>query len=277
MSNNNFIYQWLTQDAETKAHGVFLYNRRKRQISIRLFQVSILVFFFGLWEVAAHMEWINTFLMSQPSQIWHTFTDMVLNGKLFHHLQVTMTEHMIGFVSGTIMGTLIAIALWWSEYLYNLFEPYIVILNSIPKIALGPVIIVWLGNGPQAIIAMSLLISIIVTIMMLINGFQEVEENKVKLLKTLGASKRQILFKVILPASIPTIFSALKVGVGLSLVGTIVGEYLVSKAGLGYLIIYGGQVFNLHLVMMSVLLLSIIAGLLYYLILLLENWIVKWK
>lgn len=267
----------LTKDAVSEDHAVFLYNLRKRNITIRFFQLFILVSFFLFWEILARTEVINSFLMSQPSKMWKLFLQMFMDGRLYQHIKITLIEDIIGFTSGTLLGTLIAISLWWSDYLFDLLEPYIIIMNSIPKVALGPVIIVWLGNGPTAIIVMALLVSIVVTILMLTNGFREVENNKIKLLHTLGAKKIQVLLKVILPSSIPTIFSAIKVSVGLSLVGTIVGEFLVSKAGLGYLIVYGGQVFNLHMVMTSIVILSIIAGLMYYLVVLMEKIIVKWK
>lgn len=271
------FYHLLTKNAKTPDHANFLYSLRKRQISIRILQLLILVLIFTVWELLGHFGLINTFLMSQPSKIFNLFIKMCYNGQLFEHIKITIIEDIIGFSTGTILGTFIAIILWWSDYLYRLFEPYLIILNSIPKVALGPVIIVWLGNGPQAIIFMALTVSIVVTIIMLINGFREVEESKIKLLQTLGANKKQILYKVVLPASIPTIFAALKVSVGLALVGTIVGEFLVSRAGLGYLIVYGGQVFNLHLVMMSIIVLSIMAGLMYYLIILLEKIVIKWR
>ncbi len=273
----SFFKGILTKDAVSEDHAVFLYNLRKRNITIRFFQLFILVGFFLSWEVLARTEVINSFLMSQPSKMWNLFLQMFMDGRLYQHIKITLIEDIIGFTSGTLLGTLIAISLWWSDYLFDLLEPYIIIINSIPKVALGPVIIVWLGNGPTAIIVMALLVSIVVTILMLTNGFREVENNKIKLLHTLGANKIQVLLKVILPSSIPTIFSAIKVSVGLSLVGTIVGEFLVSKAGLGYLIVYGGQVFNLHMVMTSIVILSIIAGLMYYLVVLMENIIIKWK
>ena len=276
MSRKGSLYNLLTRGSMSEDHANYLHKLRKRNISIRLFQFVILLSIIITWELSARMGLINTFLMSQPAKVLEVFLKMVNNGQLYEHVGITLLENIIGFSLGTILGTIIAVLLWWSDYLYNLFEPYLVILNSIPKVALGPVIIVWMGNGPQAIIVMALLVSIVVTIMMLSSGFREVEDNKIKLLETLGASKKQILFKVILPASIPTIFAALKVSVGLSMVGTIVGEFLVSKAGLGYLIVYGGQVFNLHLVMTSIIILSIISGLMYYLIVMLENIIIKW-
>jgi len=271
------IYKLLTKGAQTEDHAEYLYKLRMRNISIRMLQITILISIFVAWEIMGRQGWINTFLMSQPSKILNLLVKMLENGEIIRHIKITLIEDLIGFCGGSILGIIIAILFWWSNYLFDLLEPYIVILNSIPKVALGPVIIVWMGNGPQSIILMALLISIIVIIMMLINGFHEVEKNKIKLLQTMGASKKQILFKVILPASIPTIFSALKVSVGLSLVGTIVGEFLVSRAGLGYLIVYGGQVFNLHMVMVSIIILSIMAGLMYYIIIIFEKIIVKWR
>ncbi|MFW5998296.1 MAG: ABC transporter permease [bacterium] len=271
-----YIYKILTKNAQSSEHADYLYKLKKKEISIRIIQIAILFSFFAVWQILANFEFINTFLFSSPSKIASLFLEMCQKGEMFHHIRITLTENIIGFTGGTIIGIIVSIILWWSNFLYEIVEPYIVILNSVPKIALGPVIIVWMGNNSSAIIVMALAISVIVTIMMLINGFHEVEENKIKLLKTLGANKQQILRKVILPASIPTIFAALKVSVGLSLVGTIVGEFLVSKAGLGYLIVYGGQVFNLNLVMTSLIILSIIAALMYYLVLLLEKYFIKW-
>lgn len=168
--------------------------------------------------------------------------------------------------------TIVAILLWWSEFFARVMDPYIVVLNSVPKVALGPIFVVWLGTTITAVIAMAISISVIVTIMMMHTGFQEVDPNQIKLVQTFGAKKDQILRKVVIPASVPTMIAALKVNVGLSLVGTIVGEFLASKAGLGYLIVYGGQVFNMSLVMASVLLLSIVSVILYYGVTLLENW-----
>lgn len=269
--------KWLKKGAVSEEHAVFLLQRRKRKLVTRLLQISILLSFFALWELLGYLGWINTFLMSRPTKIYNLLLEMGSSGELLFHIRVTLFEVLLGFISGTILGTLVAIILWWSEFLFDLFEPYIVILNSIPKVALGPVIIVWMGNNPSAIIVMALAVSIIVTIMMLTNGFREVEERKVRLLETMGATKKQILSKVILPASIPTIFAALKVSIGLSMVGTIVGEFLVSEAGLGYLIVYGGQVFNLNLVMTSLLILCVFAGLMYYAIVMLEKILVTWS
>ena len=176
---------------------------------------------------------------------------------------------------GTTAGTLIAVILWWSELLSKVLEPYLVVLNSLPKIALGPIFIVWIGAGPASIIAIALTISLIVTILEVLNGFVSVDGDKIKLVRTFGANRLQVLTKVVLPSSYPVIINALKVNVGLSWVGVIVGEFLVSKAGLGYLIVYGGQVFQLDLVMTSVLILLIAAALMYQGVVYIEKILVK--
>ena len=173
-------------------------------------------------------------------------------------------ETLSGFFIATILGLLIAIAFWWSDTLRKIFEPYIVVLNSLPKIALGPIIIIWFGSGTSAIIFMTVIITVIVTIINLLTGFCETDENKLLLMRAMGAKKAQIFGKLVLPSSIPNIISTLKINVGMSWIGSIMGEYLVSKQGIGYLIVYGGQVFKLDLVMTSTVILCILAALMYF-------------
>lgn len=256
-------------------HQAYLRGLRRKTWLKRILQVLILVGLFALWEIAARKGWINAFIFSQPSKAWEATMRLAKRGELWTHLAYTVGETAVGFTLGTVLGVLIAIVLWWSDFFSKVLDPYIVVLNSIPKVALGPLFIVWLGTGLQAVIAMAVAVSVIVTIMMMHNGFKEIDPNTIKLMHTFGASKSQILTKVILPASVPTMIAALKVSVGLSLVGTIVGEFLGSKAGLGYLIIYGGQIFNMSLVMASVILLSLVSVLLYYLVSYIETRIMK--
>jgi len=251
-------------------------NRRMRTVVVVL-RVSILIGIFVLWEVAARLGWIDAFIASQPSRAWAAAVNLARRGELLMHLGYTVGETVAGFVLGTLIGIVVAVLLWWSPFLSKVLEPYVVVLNSIPKVALGPIFIVWMGTNVDAIVAMAIAVSVIVTVMMVYTGFTEVDPNKVKLLRTFGASKLQVLQKVVIPSSVPVMISALKVNVGLSLVGTIVGEFLVSKAGLGFLIVYGGQVFNMSLVMSSVILLSGVSVVLYYLVSRLEESVVKWR
>ena len=173
----------------------------------------------------------------------------------------------MGFLAGTLLGTAVAVGMWWSEKLARILDPYLVVLNALPKTALGPIFIVWMGAGVGAIVVMTLAISLIVTILSMYQGFLSTDEEKLRLMRTLGASRSQILWMLVFPANLPTLFSTLKVNVGLSWVGVIMGEFLVSRAGLGYLIVYGSQVFNMDLVMTSVLILALAAVVMYRLVL----------
>ncbi|SDN34112.1 ABC transporter permease [Acetanaerobacterium elongatum] len=233
---------------------------RKRMIAFC--RAAVLMIFIVLWEVLANIGVLDSFIMSQPSRIVRTFANISENG-LLHHVLVTCYETVMGFVLGTLMGTGVAILLWWSGFLAKVSEPFLVVLNSLPKVALGPVIIIWAGAGEPAIIVMALAISLIVTILEMLNGFRSTSGEKIKMAKTFGANKSQVFIKIVLPSNMHTVFNTLKVNIGLSLVGVISGEFLVSKAGLGYLIVYGGQVFQMDLVMTSVLILAAVAAVMY--------------
>ena len=251
-------------------------NKLKRnKILIVFCQISLLLILIGLWELFAYLQIIDTFIFSSPSKIVATTIDLFKNGNLTYHIGVTPNAAMIGLLIASIGGSFIAILLWWNETIRKILDPYIVVLNSLPKIALGPMIIVWVGTGIGSIIVMDILIMIVITIISMLNSFVNCDENKIMLLKSMGAKKYQILFKLILPNSLLDFISVLKINVGLTWVGTIMGEYLVSRAGLGYLIVYGGQVFKLDLVMASTIILCILAALMYFIVALIEKILYK--
>ncbi|MBQ8299712.1 MAG: ABC transporter permease [Clostridia bacterium] len=252
----------------------FLKDKKIYKFKVVFTQIFIVLFFIVLWEVLARLEIINPFITSMPSRILDTLCNFSSNNLLLH-IGVTCFETIIGFLLGTLIGTLIATLLWWSKFASRVSEPFLIILHALPKVALGPIIIVWAGAGTPAIIVMALAISIIVTILEMLNGFNNTDKNLLKMAQTFGASKWQIFSKIIFPSNIKTLISAMKVNIGLSLVGVISGEFLVSKAGLGYLIVYGGQVFKLDLVMTSVIILGFAAAILYYSVELLEKLINK--
>ncbi|MGX8711435.1 ABC transporter permease [Clostridium sp. KNHs216] len=253
----------------------YLKKKKRRQQMIRFCQIAVLVIFIAQWEITARLGWIDSFILSQPSRIWQTFLNMAQND-LFMHMGVTVYETLVGFLLGAVFGTLLAIALWWSSFASKVSEPYLVVLNSLPKIALGPVIIVIVGAGTRAIIFMALAISLIVTVLEMLNGFRHTDNEYIRMAATFGANKGQIFTKVVFPYNISTLFNSLKINIGLSLVGVIAGEFLVSKAGLGYLIVYGGQVFKLDLVMASVIILSVVAAVMYEAVALLEKLVLNW-
>ena len=276
LEQENILHMATAPDI-SEEHKEYLRRVRMEKLWIRFIQLFILVTALALWEICANLKIVDPFITSQPSRVINTIIRLYEDGVLFHHIAITCLEALVGFVLGTLLGTIIAIILWWSKFLCKVLEPYLVVLNSLPKIALGPVFIVWIGAGPAAIIVMTLAISLVVTVLEVLSGFLVIDEEKIKLVQTFGGTKFQVLTKVLLAASSPTIINALKINVGLSWVGVIVGEFLVSKAGLGYLIVYGGQVFKLDLVMTSVIILGVAATVMYQGVIYLEKLLVKNK
>lgn len=265
----------MNTNTPSSEHINYIKKIKRRNQLIIFTRIIILVLFILQWEITARLKIVDPFLVSQPSKIINVMFKLLNEGQLLRHIYITCLETIIGFVVGTLIGTLIAIILWWSDFLNKVLEPYLVVLNALPKIALGPILIFWIGNGQPAIIIIALTISLIVTILSVLAGFNEVDEDKIKLVKTLGANRFQILQYVVLPSSIPNIISTLKINVGLSWVGVIVGEFLVAKEGLGFLIVFGGQVAQLDMVMLSIIILSIIAYLMYAIVSKIEKIVIK--
>lgn len=255
----------------SKEHEKYLKRVKRDKVKLAVVRISILVILIGLWEIAADLKWIDPFLTSSPSRICKSLMSFVNDGTLGRHIWVTCYETILGFTLGTILGTIIAVILWACPFTSKVLDPYLVVLNALPKVALAPIVIFWVGNGMTAIIVIALLISIVTTIISVLTGFNEVDKGKLTLMKTLGASKAQTLRRVIFPANVPVLISALKINVGLSWVGVIMGEFLVAREGLGFLIVYGGQISQLDMVMMSIVILSIIAFLMYKIVAMLEN------
>jgi NitT/TauT family transport system permease protein len=247
------------------AYENYLRSLRRRAFSVQLCQIGLVVAILVLWEVAPREGWINPMLTSYPSAVARTFMTMLNDGTLWVHTQATVMETLIGFVGGMVLGTLCAIVLWWSPYLHRVLDPFIVVLNAVPKIALVPIFYIWLGDV-ASIYAMAIAVSVFVTILMLYGGFQAIDPDKIKLVRLFGASRFKVLTKIVLPGSVPTMISALKVNVGLALVGVIVGEFQSAKAGLGYLISYGGQIFQMNMVMTAIVVLAVLSSVLFLLI-----------
>lgn len=261
----------------SKEHELYLKKIKRTKRRIVIARILILVTFIALWQIAANFKWIDPFLTSSPTRVIESFISLYEDGSLFKHIGITCYETILGFSLGTVLGALIAVILWWSPFISKILDPYLVVLNALPKVALAPIIIFWIGNGMPAIIVIALLISVITTIISVLSGFNEIDKEKIMLMNTFRASKIQILRYLIFPYSIPIFISALKINVGLSWVGVIMGEFLVAKNGLGFLIVYGGQVAQLDMVMMSIVILSIIAFIMYEVVALIENKLVKDK
>lgn len=256
-------------------HQRYLQAKKRETKWVILLQLGLLVVFLAFWEVAARLKWIDVLLFSYPTKVFHLLWEKLLDGTLLPHVAVTVEETIIGFFLGTILGTALAILIWWSPFLSRVLDPYIVVLNSMPKVALGPLFIVGFGPGLISIIATTLSITVIITTLVVYASFKEVDPNYVKVVRLFGGNQQKVFLKAILPASFPTIVSTLKVNVGLAWIGVIVGEFLVSQKGLGYLIIYGFQVFNFTLVISTLFVIALVATVMYQLVAKLEKKLTK--
>lgn len=253
----------------------YLKDIKKEKRFIIFFQVIILISFLIIWEVLARFKIINTFLTSSPSLIVKTLSSLTTSNDLFTHIKVTLLETIVSFSLASFGGIVIASILWWNKRLAKIVDPYLTVINALPKVALGPLIIIWIGASTKSIIFMALLISLFLSIINIYHDFSETDKNYLILLKSLGASKKDLFFKVVLPSNFSNIINNLKINTSMAYIGVIMGELLVSKKGLGYLIMYGSQVFNINLVITSVFLLGIFAFLFYYIICLIEKIVIK--
>ena len=259
----------------SKEYKDYLKKIKRRNLFIHICRLLILISLIAIWQILADKNIINSFITSSPKKILDTIINLYQTNDLFHHIWVTTYETIISFLLGTILGILLAIILWSNSFLASVLDPYLTIINSLPKVSLGPIIIIWAGANINSIIIMALLISTIITIITVYNGFISTDKNKINLLKSFNATKNQILRYLILPNSYKTIISSLKINISMSLIGVIMGELLVSKEGIGYLIMYGSQVFNLSLVLAGIIILMILSYLMYIAISIIEKILIK--
>ena len=249
----------------------YLKKQKVYKLKVMFFQIFILVSFIIIWQLLSDKGIINSFLCSSPKNVVNTILSLLKSNDLIIHILVTLKEILISFSLGSLIGIVVAAFLWFNPFLSQVLDPYLTILNSLPKVALGPIIIIWTGANQNSIILMSLLISTISTIISIYVGFKHTNKTYIKLLKSFNANKLVIFIKAILPSNINIIVSSLKINLSMTFVGVIMGELLVSKQGLGYLINYGSQVFNTNLVITGVILLGILTSILYLIILLIEK------
>ena len=255
----------------SKEHKLYLRKKKIRKILVIFTQILLAVLLISIWELLAKYKVIT----SSPSRVLSTIISLYNDNNLFNNIWTTIYETLISFSLGTIIGIITATILWYFNFIYKVLDPYLTILNSLPKIALGPIIIIFFGANINSIIIMALLISVIVTVITVYNGFISTDKNRINLLKSFSATKGQIFKYVILPSSYSTIISSLKINISMTLIGVIMGEFLVSKSGIGYLINYGSQVFNLNLVISGIIILMIVSYLMYIIVSYIEKILVK--
>jgi NitT/TauT family transport system permease protein len=259
----------------TLAQQEFIAREMLHRRNVKILRTALLILLLALWELCARLGIINDFIFSSPSRIVICFVSMVKDGSIFLHTGITVMETLVSFALVVIVGVLTAILLWSSRSVSEVLEPYLVMLNSLPKSALAPILIVWLGNNIKTIIVAAISVAVFGCIMTLHTGFTQTDPDKIKLIYSLGGKKKDVLLKVLLPGSVPLLISNMKVNIGLCLVGVIIGEFLAANKGLGYLIIYGSQVFKMDLVVMSIVILCVVSAILYQGIAMLEKRIGK--
>lgn len=245
------------------AQQEFIAKEKRHRKQVAIYRVMLLVLLLALWELMASLGVIDDFIFSSPSRIAVCFFNMLMDGSIFMHTGITILETLVSFLLVIVMGILVAVLLWSSRSISEVLEPYLVMLNSLPKSALAPILIVWLGNNVKTIIVAAISVAVFGSILTLHTGFNQMDPDKIKLIYALGGTKKDVLFKVLLPGSVPLIISNMKVNIGLCLVGVIIGEFLAANKGLGYLIIYGSQVFKMDMVVMSIVILCIVSAILY--------------
>lgn len=228
----------------TTAQQEYIEKERIHKRRVTVLRIMLLVLLLTVWELCARLGIIDDFIFSSPSRVFFCFWGMVLDRSIFIHLGVTLLETVVSFGLVVILGILMAVLLWSSRSISEILEPYLVMLNSLPKSALAPMLIVWLGNNVRTIVVAAVSVAVFGSVLTLHNGFSNMDPDKIKLIYSLGGTRKDVLTKVLLPGSVPLIVSNMKVNIGLCLVGVIIGEFLAAQKGLGYLIIYGSQVFS---------------------------------
>ena len=257
------------------AQQSFLEQRKRKLRAITLARIFIFLLFLLIWEASARLHLIDAFIFSSPSRVCEIFVSMMADRSVFMHIGTTLAETLLSFFLVFLFSLLTAVLLWLFHSLSRILEPYLVVLNSLPKSALAPLLIVWLGANMKTIVAAGMSVAVFGSILTIYTGFSEVDPEKVKLIYTLGGNKRDVLRKVVLPSSVPIFINTMKVNIGLCLVGVVIGEFIGSRQGLGYLIIYGSQVFQLDMVLMSIVILCVMAMILYQAINLVEKYCLK--
>jgi NitT/TauT family transport system permease protein len=265
------------QSNYSNSHKKYIAKQKMHHITIISLRIFLAVAFIALWEITTRTGLIDSFIFSSPGRMIKCFVKLSEDGMIYRHMWITIYETLICFAIVIGVAFFTASLMWWCRGIFEVLEPFLVLLNSLPKSALAPVLIVWLGNDVKTIIVAAVSVAVFGAILSMYTGFIETDTEKIKLIQTLGGTKKHILFLLVIPSSLPVIINTMKVNLGLSLVGVIIGEFLAAKEGLGYLIIYGSQVFKMDWVLLSIVILALLSILLYLIIRLIEKKLVTSK
>ncbi|HTA99738.1 MAG TPA: ABC transporter permease [Bradyrhizobium sp.] len=242
-----------------------------------LLQTAAVIAFFALWEIGVRVGWISAFLVGSPSGIFSLAYKLIGSGELLSDTYYTLFEAILGFVIGTVFGSLLGLALWYSVFVARLVEPFIVAINSVPKIALAPIVILWFGTGLVSKVALSVSLTAIVALIAAYQAAKDADVDLQSLLISMGASKHQVFYKAVVPSTLPAIIATFRINVGFGLVGAVVGEFISSQRGLGHMIYTASSLYDLNSVWVGLFTLMIVGFALYYVIDMVERVSLPWK
>ncbi len=258
-------------------------SRRRRRATFDtafgrvVLQTAVVIAFFAMWEFGVRMGWISAFLVGSPAGIFGGAKTMLLNGELLSDTWFTLFEAILGFIIGTIFGSILGLALWYSAFVARLVEPFIVAINSVPKIALAPIVVLWFGTGLISKVALSVSLTAIVALIAAYQAAKDADIDLQSLLVSMGADKHQVFYKAVVPSTLPSIIATFRINIGFGLVGAVVGEFISSQRGLGHLIYTASSLYDLNTVWVGLFTLMIMGFVLYYIIEIIERTSLPWK
>ena len=230
---------------------------------LALWRWGLLAALLLLWEAASRLRLIDPFFFSSPTEIFRTAVTKWQSGQLWRDIVYTASSTLLGFLLGTVIGSLVGLLFWFSRPVALVAEPWLIVLNALPKLALAPVLVILIGIGFASKVALAFLMTVIVAAMSAYGGVQTVDSALLTLLSSLGATKRQTFTRLVVPSALPSMITGLRVNIALAMAGSIVGEFIASDRGLGRMIVYAGTVFDLPLVWVGVVVLSVVSILMY--------------
>lgn len=240
-------------------------------------QLGAVALFFLLWQAGVRLGWVSDFLVGAPAGIWRVFLRTLRDGTLLTDTAVTVYEAVLGFAIGTAAGSLCGLALWYSAFVARVTEPFIVALNSVPKIALAPIVILWFGTGLVSKVALAVSLTALVALIAAYQGAKDTDRDLQSLLVSMGATKHQVFWSVIVPSALPAMIATFRINIGFGLVGAVVGEFISSKRGLGHLIYEASGLYDLNTVWMGLFMLMLVGFVLYHAIEAVEARLLPWK
>ncbi|MEX2281783.1 MAG: ABC transporter permease [Gemmatimonadota bacterium] len=244
---------------------------------ILLIQIGLVILAVAVWELLVRLGFARELLVGQPARILHFLISMWKDGSLIRHSWVTTAETIVGSLGGFILGAVCGLLVWWSKTVERVIDPIVVALNSLPKIALTPIFLLWFGVGFSMKVALTLSTVFLVTFITAVAALAATDKELLQLTAALGGSRWQIFRNVVVPSSLPWLISAMKLNIGFGLTGAVVGEFVAANEGIGYLLLYGAQVYEMSLVWAGIFVLLVVAMLMYVSIVLLERWLLPWR